>query len=107
MSANVIPEIQAFAQAMQFKLDKNAHKDGWPSKDESGARGWRNVGLPFLLSKLDEEVSELAYAAYNGTADEAKYEAADVGNIAWMIADICSALRKQEGEVCGSEEGEI
>lgn len=98
-------EIEEFAQAMESELKENDYKGGWKDCD-----------LTFLLSKLDEEVKELKEAIQvkqefinlNSNArsvGECQYdyslkssnknilsEAADVGNIAMMIADVCKAL---------------
>lgn len=71
---------------MQYKLDKNANKKGWP-EDENGQRGWMNdaCSIEFLQRKLLEEVSEL-FDALEGRGNVA-LEAADVANIAMMLAD--------------------
>ena len=90
------PEILALATLMQAKLDKNKHKDGagW-ERDENGARkGWI-CPMDFLIAKLMEEVSELVMAVHedeNGI--DVHYEAADVANLAMMIADNYSPLIK-------------
>jgi len=99
---NLHPSVQHMAKAMQEKLEANATKTGWPS--ESGERGWLHKGcsLEFLMDKLDEEYEELNKAVYDLAYDESgkydktdkpallmaiKEEAADVANIAMMIAD--------------------
>jgi len=93
---------------MQYKLDKNAHKKGWPTK--TGKRGWKqpHCDINFLLDKLDEEVSELRLAilvlkgAKSRGIDPSEYmnnvklEASDVGNIVMMIADNLECLENSK-----------
>lgn len=88
------PEVIAFAHLMQHKLNMNAHKDGegW-GRDSSGKRGWKSCSPQFLMDKLYEEVLELTIAIHEGdSAKSIRQEAADVGNIAMMLADVCGAL---------------
>jgi len=96
------PSIVAMADAMQEKLDKNAHKDGWPTAD--GKRGWLkpNCKVEFLIYKLNEETRELRYAARRDSLhmtsrlEAVRLEAADVANIAMMIADNLGCYTKEE-----------
>lgn len=90
-------EVAKFAQAMEAELRENEHKGNW-----------KDCELRFLTTKLMEEVEELAlasqgYMIIENRSDVCKAakavqrinvhsEAADVGNIAMMIADICNAL---------------
>src|SRR5690606_29272888 len=88
------PEVIAFAHLMQHKLNMNAHKDGegW-GRDSGGKRGWKSCSPQFLMDKLYEEVLELTLAIHEGdSAKSIRQEAADVGNIAMMLADVCGAL---------------
>jgi len=86
------PSIIMMANAMQEKLDKNEYKDGWNKK---GKRGWLlpDCDVEFLISKLNEETRELRYAARRDNIhmmnrlNDVRFEAADVANIAMMIAD--------------------
>ncbi|BFH63945.1 hypothetical protein [Paenibacillus azoreducens] len=73
-------EIQWFAQQMETKLRENDWKGGW-----------KDCRIQYLLEKLDEEVHELSGCISN---EEAIKEAADVANIAMMIADLC---REEKG----------
>lgn len=86
------PEVIAFARAMQFKLDKNAKKKGWPEQDQHGDRGWKSCPPMFLECKLEEEVRELLEALLGSDIEAIRCEAADVGNIAMMLADNAGAL---------------
>jgi len=93
------PSVIAMADAMQEKLEANAEKKGWPS--EGGKRGWLSPACThqFLLGKLREEVVELQLAAMLHKADGAdinnvRLEAADVANIAMMLADNLGAYNE-------------
>lgn len=51
--------------------------------------GWKRETVGYLLDRLGEEVTELSDAIEsNQPKEEVEKEAADVGNIAMMIADI-------------------
>lgn len=67
------PEIEWFSQHMERKLALNDWKGGW-----------QNDSHISLLNRLYEEVYELVNA---DTCEEIVNEAADVANIAMMIAD--------------------
>lgn len=70
-------EVSRFAERMETKLRANDHKQHWSTCD-----------LGYLLRELDKEVNELHGALAAGTDVEAvANEAADVANIAMMIAD--------------------
>lgn len=85
-------EVQKFAEAMQFKIDKNAHKENWPEY-KNGERSWKTCDINFLLNKLEEEHAELILAiSKKEPLINVKREAADVGNIAMMIADRLGAI---------------
>ena len=89
------PAVMAFARAMQYKLDANKHKDGkgW-ERDANGARnGWSGASIKFLLYKLEEETDELTEVVEEHGGDAIWQEAADVGNIAMMLADNTGALQ--------------
>jgi NTP pyrophosphatase (non-canonical NTP hydrolase) len=66
---------------MRRKLRENRYKGGWRDED-----------MDFLLTKLEEEVGELLEVVRAGNQDklavqDALDEAADVANMAMMIAD--------------------
>jgi len=67
------PALRWFAEQMELKLRANDHKGGW-----------NQCSLQYLFEKLDEEVGELSATLTN---EETIREAADVANIAMMIAD--------------------
>ena len=103
-------EVALFAKAMQYKLNKSKHKPGWIAYDLKGKRVYDGKMIEFLFSKLVEESSELAreVSIFKSFRKVYKYfdsskqkkdgfprillEAADVGNIAMMIADACNQL---------------
>jgi len=66
-----VEAVEALAQAMIAKLDKNAHK-----------RHWSEVPLLHLLQRLAEEVKELEEAP---TLEDVRAEAVDIANFAMMI----------------------
>lgn len=92
-------EVNKFAEAMEVELKENDYKGGW-----------KECSLDFLINKLEEEVNELKNMAkqydyvrhkkllpnYEQAMEHNRKcllsEAADVGNIAMMIADIYDAL---------------
>ena len=94
---DIRPEVTTFARCMQHKLDVNKHKDdaGWKRTPDGSRKGWAGCDMQFLTGKLAEECDELVRAIYvdQPNPDEICKEAADVGNIAMMIADNCGALR--------------
>lgn len=84
-------EVLAFAKAMELELIENRNKGTW-----------KNCSVGYLLDKLSEEHQELydVMVKYVHAPSDQKEsmlkeilsEAADVGNIAMMLADICGAL---------------
>lgn len=70
------PSVQRFAEQMEQKLFENDHKADWLTE---------TVGD--LLVMLRDECRELREAVECGTSMEIVREAADVANIAMMIAD--------------------
>ncbi len=81
-------DVQRFAIAMEEKLRANDHKGGWEEEPPAD-----------LYEHLQEEVEELGEAigyGITGQCDDRKLilaEAADVANMAMMVADVCGALR--------------
>ncbi len=101
------PEVEAFAQEMERVLRRNDDKGGWKECDSF-----------WLLKRLQEELDELKRAVFDMNRrgfelddffhplrdyvdDRIEYhrrkvtdEAADVANIAMMIADVCGGLKR-------------
>lgn len=77
------PEVVAFAVAMEKELRENDHKGGWKTE-----------GISYFIEKLHEEVNELTKALGDIKATKRRVlsEAADVANIAMMLADIRGSL---------------
>ena len=85
------PSVRMFAQEMERRLREHD-----PNR---GCRGWKNEEFPYLIARLLGEVGELAAVLISertcgSNAEERKpvrvrHEAADVGNFAMMIYDIC------------------
>ena len=88
-----------FITAMHEKLlvgFKKGYK-GWQSHWEESSREG-GIDLPFLMGRLDEEVEELVEVVnqlrvVGGHQNEVRHEAADVANIAMMIADMAGVLK--------------
>ena len=76
------PEVLAFAIAMERELRANDYKGGWKECDSAS-----------LLQHLDEEVYELTEEAMKSTSENVLSEAADVANLAMMVADVMGGLR--------------
>ncbi|RJP48764.1 MAG: hypothetical protein C4586_08600 [Anaerolineaceae bacterium] len=93
--------VMRYANAMQLKLNKNAHKGGWIRYDNRGRRIWAPEDVRFLLNKLKEEHDELIAEVEKYLSNPCMYqgnnllkEAADNGNISMMLADVCRQLKK-------------
>jgi NTP pyrophosphatase (non-canonical NTP hydrolase) len=93
-------EVTLFARKMEFKLRANDHKGGWSE-----------CSLLWLIAKLNEEVGELSKLVHQlhspdgqfrgGDSTEAhqiSMEAADVGNLAMMIADQAERILSENGD---------
>lgn len=82
----VRPEVARFAIDMEYVLLANDHKGGWgPEQNPANT-------IQFFKDKLEEEVDELRYEMNEidedrGDPSKLLQEAADVANIAMMIAD--------------------
>ena len=109
---NLCPEILAFARIMQAKLDENSQKD--VHEPRVWMRGWKHERPDWLMNRLQKEVRELeielAREPITSTvpdrfflAQKIACEAADVANMAMMIADVCEGL---PGLEYASEPGE-
>ena len=85
----VRPIVNRFAWRMECCLKANEHKGNWKGEQ-----------LSYLLRRLLEEAGELAEAATDESPDPltVEIEAADVGNLAMMIADVCGGLKAGEEE---------
>jgi len=82
--ADLRPAVRQFAERMEERLVANDHKGGWKGCSDR-----------YLLSKLTEEYVELFRAVEHESAERVAKEAADLANIAMMLAD--NALQWAEG----------
>jgi len=84
------PEVKAFADLMEAKLrEHDARK---------GAQGWKGMHWQPLLDMLGEHLHKFddRLQSAQGPA-QAGRDAADIANLAMMIADVCGALPQNEG----------
>jgi hypothetical protein len=82
--------VRLFAEAMETKLRENDH-------DRDG----RECEVTWLLERGREEHKKLWQAATDrssriDTAEDVLREAADVANLAMMVADVCGGLRRDQ-----------
>lgn len=73
----IAPDLQRFVDAMVYKLRRNAHKGRWSDLSLEGA-----------LKRLEGEVGELQGVLPRRSSIETLMEAADVANMALIIANI-------------------
>lgn len=78
------PEMQKFFDAMVFKLRRNAHKGKWET-----------LPMALAMDRLNDENGELAAAVSNGSTMEILMEAADVANMALIVANISLEVREE------------
>jgi NTP pyrophosphatase (non-canonical NTP hydrolase) len=71
--------VHKLEKRMLHKLRKNQHKSHW-----------REEPVDWLLMRLKEEVAELEQAVMCEPGESIWNEAADVANIAAMVADVCT-----------------
>lgn len=87
------PEVVAFATLMEQQLRANDHK---------GRAGWKHDAAGALFDHVVEEVRELQQALTAWPCDTQAYrtnigkEAADLANMAMMVADVCGSLTGAE-----------
>lgn len=83
-------DIAAFVDTMRYKLSVNGHKGYW-DKDS----------LLSLAKRAQEELDEVVDAILNGTFEDVRHEAADVGNFAMFIHSNADRMQK-ERQACNS-----
>lgn len=87
------------AKTMQFKLDKNKHKECDMMNPDGNGSHWSHCGIGWLLGRLKVETIELEEAIDTGTNSEAiQRECADVANFAMMIHDNVSLPQQSKRE---------
>lgn len=85
-SLGIAPDLQRFVDAMIYKLVRNAHKGRW---DE--------VSMPIAMERFDSEIQELIRQVQIGSTIETLMEAADVANMALIIAAISLEAKNVKG----------
>jgi len=86
--------VKKIAELMQYKLDKNKHKECPEMNPDSKGRRWDDCDVRWLLKRLREEADELEEALDNNEEPiEIARECADVCNFAMMIADNVGGLK--------------
>jgi NTP pyrophosphatase (non-canonical NTP hydrolase) len=78
---SVRPAVQRFALLMEYTLRRNDERKGYYDGQRLG------FSMEYLMVKLLEEVGELAFEVQRRNVGSCQHEAADVANIAMMIAD--------------------
>lgn len=86
LSDNTQRGIKTLVSNMVIKLEKNNHKGGWNSCNNT-----------FLMNRMREELVELTDAISRRDLEHIINEAADVANFAMMIAD--NAQKKLDNKI--------
>lgn len=94
----MLRQIEAMAQGMEKKIEKNSSRSGWVEYDEGGNRIWNDEMVDFLKVKMLEEVYELFEGMMVSPPELIFYEACDVANIAMMLADIHGGMPPAKGK---------
>ena len=88
-------QIVNIAKLMQYKLDKNKHKDCKVMNADGIGRKWDNCSVEWLRKRMLEEADELYDAILQRLSPkEIALECADVCNFAMMIADNVGGLEE-------------
>jgi hypothetical protein len=82
-SQNLRPEIVRFAGLMEMKLLKH---------DPVRGQSWKSCDKDYLLQRIKAVADELHVAVYNG--EKIGIKAADLANLAMMLADQAGELEK-------------
>jgi NTP pyrophosphatase (non-canonical NTP hydrolase) len=86
--SKIDPAVIAITKTMQFKLDKNQHKECDIMNPDGKGRHWRHCNTKWLLGRIREETIELEDAVdLNEGIEAIKKECADIANFAMMIHD--------------------
>ena len=86
--------VLALAKDMQFKLDKNKHKECATMNPDGKGRGWSHCEPFWLTGRIEDELKELTKELTSHLQEPDKFpakdvqlECADVANFAMMIHD--------------------
>lgn len=83
MKTLIRSDVMAFAQMMEAKLRKH---------DDAHGTQWKKADIADLFRSLEEHCDKLEYDVRHPVPGRLGASAADVGNIAMMIADVAGAL---------------
>lgn len=95
---SVRPEVAAFALLMERELRANDHKTGWKGVDRLRLARHMRQEADELCDLLHEhkksgiDQKAMRYSADDTVQDAVAEEAADVANMALMVADVCGCL---------------
>lgn len=85
------PTVLAFAQDMQFKLNKNERKPCPEMNPLGERRTWPQCEAAWLIRRARMELAELEQELERGDVAEARLECADVANFMMMLHDNLSS----------------
>ncbi len=86
--------VLAFAKRMQYKLNKNKHKECETMNPNGKGRGWSHCKTTWLRSRIRDEWYELGRALSKDDSDNILNECADIANFAMMIFDNVSQSKE-------------
>lgn len=94
---NIETDLENFLKTMQFKIDKNKHKECAMMNNGEGGRKWDHCTIEWLISRAEEELIELKEALKEGDLPSAVLECADVGNfMAFAHANLVRKIDLEE-----------
>ncbi len=83
----ICPEILALAKTMQYKLNKNKHKECGVMNPGGKGRGWEHCENVWLWERMQDEADELLEILGRNRQADVLNECADIANFAMMIHD--------------------
>ena len=86
-NVHIRPEVMRFAEAMENKLRANGSK---------GYYGWKDMTPLELLSRVEDELTELKKLKADAPDSVMLGEAADVANFLMMLCDVCGLLKSDK-----------
>ena len=86
------PEVLAFAHLMERELRNNDHKTGWKDASPVWLAGRTFDEAQELCDIANDYEAERQSPIASDVRDEVAGEAADVANMAMMVADVCGCL---------------
>jgi hypothetical protein len=83
MRKGIRDEVRQYAEQMELKLRKY---------DRTRGQSWKTADVESLLRFLEEHVQKLRHDVEHPVPGQLGLSAADVGNIAMMVSDVCGTL---------------